>query len=96
MSLGVHEKLDLAALSASGANFMPGFVGIEFIDDGDNWSKARMPVDERTKQPYGRLHGGASVAMGGGAACVIPSTTSMSQSMTHAAPPLMGSMRTLL
>ena len=51
MSIWFHEKLDLSALSASGANCMPGFVGIEFIDYGDNWIKARMPVDERTKQP---------------------------------------------
>jgi 1,4-dihydroxy-2-naphthoyl-CoA hydrolase len=63
MSIWFHEKLDLAALSASGANCMPGFVGIEFIGYGDNWIKARMPVDERTKQPYGRLHGGASVVL---------------------------------
>ena len=63
MSIWFHEKLDLAALSASGANCMHGFVGIEFIGYGDNWIKARMPVDERTKQPYGRLHGGASVVL---------------------------------
>ena len=42
MTIWFHEKLDLAALSASGANCMPGFVGIEFIGYGDNWIKARM------------------------------------------------------
>lgn len=63
MTVWFHEKLDLAALTANGANCMPGFVGIEFIDYGDKWIKARMPVDERTKQPYGRLHGGASVVL---------------------------------
>ena len=63
MSKWFHEKLDLAALTAGSAHCMPGFVGIEFVDYGDNWITARMPVDERTKQPYGRLHGGASVVL---------------------------------
>ena len=34
--------------------------GIEFTDFGDDYLTARMPVDERTRQPYGILHGGAS------------------------------------
>ncbi len=38
-------------------------LGIEFIDAGDDWLKGRMPVDERTWQPFGLLHGGASVAL---------------------------------
>jgi 1,4-dihydroxy-2-naphthoyl-CoA hydrolase len=63
MTIWFHEKIDLAALTASGADCMPGFVGIEFIEHGDNWIKAQMPVDARTKQPYGRLHGGASVVL---------------------------------
>ena len=63
MTVWFNEKLDLEALTANGANCMPGFVGIEFIEHGDNWIKARMPVNDRTKQPYGRLHGGASVVL---------------------------------
>jgi 1,4-dihydroxy-2-naphthoyl-CoA hydrolase len=63
MSVWFHEKLDLASLTANGANCMPGNLGIEFVDYGNNWLKARMPVTERSKQPYGRLHGGASVAL---------------------------------
>lgn len=63
MSVWFHEKLDLAAMTANGANCMPGNLGIEFIEYGENWLKARMPVNERSKQPYGRLHGGASVAL---------------------------------
>ena len=54
---------DLAALTALGTRGMPGHIGIEFIASGDNWLRARMPVDHRTHQPYGRLHGGASVAL---------------------------------
>ena len=38
-------------------------IGIEFIDIGEDYLKARMPVDHRTRQPYGLLHGGASVAL---------------------------------
>ena len=50
-------------LNAMGADSMPGFLGIEFVDAGDDWLKARMPVTARSKQPFGRLHGGASVAL---------------------------------
>ena len=42
---------------------MIAHLGIEFVERGDDWLKARMPVDHRTVQPYGRLHGGASVAL---------------------------------
>ena len=38
-------------------------LGIEFLEAGDDWLKGRMPVDERTRQPFGVLHGGASVAL---------------------------------
>lgn len=42
---------------------MSGWMDVEFIACGDDWIKARMPVNDRTKQPFGRLHGGASVAL---------------------------------
>lgn len=38
-------------------------LGIEFTGFGDDWLAARMPVDTRTVQPYGILHGGASVLL---------------------------------
>lgn len=38
-------------------------LGIEFIELGGDYFRARMPVDERTRQPFGILHGGASVAL---------------------------------
>lgn len=50
-------------LTALGAACMPGHVGIEFVDCGDDWIRARMPVDQRSHQPFGRLHGGASVVL---------------------------------
>nr|VFK14615.1 MAG: 1,4-dihydroxy-2-naphthoyl-CoA hydrolase [Candidatus Kentron sp. LPFa]VFK14751.1 MAG: 1,4-dihydroxy-2-naphthoyl-CoA hydrolase [Candidatus Kentron sp. LPFa]VFK30526.1 MAG: 1,4-dihydroxy-2-naphthoyl-CoA hydrolase [Candidatus Kentron sp. LPFa]VFK60650.1 MAG: 1,4-dihydroxy-2-naphthoyl-CoA hydrolase [Candidatus Kentron sp. UNK]VFK69847.1 MAG: 1,4-dihydroxy-2-naphthoyl-CoA hydrolase [Candidatus Kentron sp. UNK] len=39
-----------------------GHLGIEILDIGDRFVKGRMPVDERTRQPQGALHGGASAA----------------------------------
>lgn len=38
-------------------------LGIEYLEIGDDVLKARMPVDNRTKQPAGLLHGGASAAL---------------------------------
>ena len=38
-------------------------IGLEFTEIGDDFLRARMPVDDRTRQPYGLLHGGASVAL---------------------------------
>lgn len=38
-------------------------IGIEFTEIGDDFIKARMPVDARTHQPFGILHGGASVVL---------------------------------
>jgi len=38
-------------------------LGIEVTDIGDDYIQATMPVDHRTHQPYGLLHGGASVAL---------------------------------
>jgi len=42
---------------------LPNHIGIEFTEIGDDYIRARMPVDNRTRQPYGILHGGASVAL---------------------------------
>lgn len=42
---------------------MPKHIGIELLELGDDFLRGRMPVDERTKQPFGLLHGGASVAL---------------------------------
>jgi len=38
-------------------------LGIRFAEIGPDYIKATMPVDHRTKQPFGLLHGGASVAL---------------------------------
>ena len=43
------------------AKTMVGHIGIEIMEVGKDFVSGRMPVDERTTQPYGLLHGGASV-----------------------------------
>lgn len=40
-----------------------GLLGIEFLEAGEDYLVARMPVDDRTRQPLGVLHGGASVTL---------------------------------
>lgn len=45
-----------------GQNTLAQHLGIEFIEIGEDYLKAIMPVDHRTKQPMGILHGGASAA----------------------------------
>lgn len=42
---------------------MADHLGIEIVDVGDDYITARMPVDERTVQPFGLLHGGASCVL---------------------------------
>ncbi len=52
-------------------NTMVELLGIEFTESGEDFLKAKMPVDQRTLQPMGILHGGASLALAetiGGAA----------------------------
>lgn len=51
---------------AAGAMAHTGIVariGIEMTEAGPDWLRGRMPVDERTHQPFGLLHGGASVVL---------------------------------
>ena len=38
-------------------------LGIEMLEIGDDFLRARVPVDERTRQPFGLLHGGVSVVL---------------------------------
>lgn len=54
---------DPVALTNIGGECMPQFLGIEFTEIGPDFATARMPVNERTRQPFGRLHGGASVVL---------------------------------
>jgi 1,4-dihydroxy-2-naphthoyl-CoA hydrolase len=51
-------------LNSSRPGTMVEHLGIEFTEIGDDFIRGTMPVDGRTRQPYGLLHGGASVALG--------------------------------
>ena len=44
-------------------NTIANHLGIEYMEVGDDYIIARMPVDHRTHQPFGLLHGGASVVL---------------------------------
>lgn len=57
------EATTVEALNALSKNTLTEHLGIEFFSIGDDYLEARMPVDARTHQPMGLLHGGASVAL---------------------------------
>jgi 1,4-dihydroxy-2-naphthoyl-CoA hydrolase len=63
MSIWFNKSLSLADLTPPGPKTMGNFLGMEWVELGDDHLIMRMPVDERTKQPYGLLHGGASCAL---------------------------------
>ena len=54
---------DLATLNALSRNTAMEPLGIVFTEVGHDFIRATMPVDQRTRQPYGLLHGGASVLL---------------------------------
>jgi len=58
-----HRRPALAELEATSRATATEQLGIEFTEVGDDFLAARMPVDSRTVQPYGLLHGGASVLL---------------------------------
>lgn len=58
-----RRETTLEALNAMSAGNMVGHIGIVFTGMGDNELEATMPVDNRTCQPFGLLHGGASVVL---------------------------------
>ena len=55
--------VNLDNLAAFHQKSIVGLLGIEFLEATDTYLTARMPVDERTHQPFGILHGGASVVL---------------------------------
>lgn len=58
-----NKNLGLSDFEHFGRQTMGEHIGIRFSEVGKNYLKATMPVDQRTVQPYGLLHGGASVAL---------------------------------
>jgi 1,4-dihydroxy-2-naphthoyl-CoA hydrolase len=57
------QAIDLAQLNVRSAPTLDGALGVVYSGFGADWLSATMPVDQRTHQPFGRLHGGASAAL---------------------------------
>lgn len=57
------RKFKLEQISAMAKDCMLGHLGIVITGFGDDYLEGTMPVDNRTKQPFGLLHGGASVVL---------------------------------
>ena len=71
------QPISVASLTATSVDTAVSHLGIEFLEVGDDFIRARVPVDARTRQPYGLLHGGVSVVLAEtlgsiGAAYVLP------------------------
>ncbi len=62
-SIWFKQDLTVEDIQPLGKNTMGEHLGMAFTEVGADYLKATMPVDHRTKQPYGLLHGGASVAL---------------------------------
>lgn len=58
-----NPDMTVAAINQMGEGTLAANLGIEFTEVGADFMCARMPVDSRTLQPYGLLHGGASIAL---------------------------------
>lgn len=63
MSIWFDKTITLEKIKDFGKETMAGFLGLEWMEIGDDFLKMSMPIDERTKQPYGLLHGGASCVL---------------------------------
>lgn len=59
----IQKGITIEQLNKLSVNTLANSLGIEFVAIGDDFISARMPVDHRTHQPLGMLHGGASVAL---------------------------------
>ena len=78
--MAFRDPVDLDALNRLSANTLIEYLGIVFTEAGSDWLRGTMPVDARSRQPYGLLHGGASVVLAetlgsmAGNLCVDPTT----------------------
>jgi uncharacterized protein (TIGR00369 family) len=58
-----HKPISVELLTQAHIGTAVERLGIEFLEVGDDFIRARVPVDARTRQPYGLLHGGVSVVL---------------------------------
>lgn len=59
----IREGIQLEEINKHAKDSMVGHLGIEITEIGRDFISGKMPVDARTKQPFGILHGGASVVL---------------------------------
>jgi len=57
------KPVSVEELTAIHKDTAAAHLGIEFLEVGDDFIRGRVPVDTRTRQPYGLLHGGVSVVL---------------------------------
>jgi len=63
MAIWFNKSIKIGDLHTIAPDTMSEHLGMVWTEIGDNYLKMKMPVDVRTKQPYGLLHGGASCAL---------------------------------
>ncbi len=63
MYIWFNKSLKLSDVKDFGKETMANFLGVEWVDIGDDFIKMSLPVNDRTQQPYGMLHGGASCVL---------------------------------
>ena len=63
MSAIWKQPASVDMLTAIHVDMVVALLGIEFLEVGDDFIRARVPVDSRTRQPVGILHGGVSVVL---------------------------------
>ncbi|HLX92189.1 MAG TPA: hotdog fold thioesterase [Puia sp.] len=63
MAIWFHSTVNVDQIKEFGIGTMVEHLGIEFTEIGENYVRASMPVDRRTVQTYGILHGGASLVL---------------------------------
>ena len=63
MAIWFDKAIGLQQMQEFAANTMNEYIGIQLTEMGDDFLKATMPVDRRTRQAYGLLHGGASATL---------------------------------
>ena len=70
MSIWFQKIQSVEQLGKIGANTMADFLGLKWEEIGDDFLKLSMPVNNKTRQPYGFLHGGASCVLAETVGCV--------------------------
>ena len=73
-----QQPISVESLTQLSAHTAVSHLGIEFLEVGDDFITARVPVDARTRQPFGLLHGGVNVVL---------AETLGSVAANHACPP---------